>query len=156
MEQVNRIRGRLSCRLRAGSIECPALTCVAQGMGLQEVFYGSFRANERSRVPPGPGSGQSAPSAHPNLEPSNPCPLPGQPHGQHSPTRHSQAAAKGETQVSTAFPEAPSIGRSCPEWKMPLQPHLMPTVTPQERGVPHRLPPGLTPWDSPLGRRHSQ
>lgn len=50
-------------------------------------------------------------------------------------------------------PEAPRIGRSCPEWKMPLGPHLMPTVTPQERGPPHRLPPGLMPWDSPLGSK---
>ena len=146
-EQMNRVRRRLSCRLQAGSIAGPTLTCVAQGTGLQDTFYGSFRANEGSQAPPGLRRGQSAPSAHPNLEPSSPCPLPGQRMGSKAP--HSTARQRAK-----ARPRSPKHG-GCAQLSRVGDASRAPPDTHRdttgEGGPSHRLPPGLKPLDDPLG-----
>lgn len=126
---MNSIRGRLSCRLRAGSITGPTLTCVAQGTGLQDAFYGSFRANEGSQAPPGLRRSQSAPSAHPNLELSSPCPLPGQRVGSTAHTAQ-PGSGRGKTTLSR-HGERAQLSRV----GMPLGLHPTPTGTPQEKGA---------------------
>ena len=148
-EQMNRVRRRLSCRLQAGSIAGPTLTCVAQGTGLQDTFYGSFRANEGSQAPPGLQRGQSAPSAHPNLEPSSPCPLPGQRMGSKAP--HSTARQRAK-----ARPRSPKHG-GCAQLSRVGDASRAPPDTHRdttgEGGPSHRLPPGLKPLDDPLGSK---
>lgn len=116
------------------------------GNRLQDALWGSFRANESSLAAPGLRRGRSVPSAHPNLEPSNPCPLPGQTRGQHGPTQHSQAAAKGETRASSAFFKAPRMCAAVPSGRRlagctrhPQGHHRRRRATPQASSRAHAL-----------------